>query len=359
MNVTVVLPSLNPDEKLMQVVQGLLEHGFEDIVIVNDGSDEAHMEPFREAVRYPQVTLLTHEENKGKGRALKTAFTYCVQNRPHIAGVVTVDGDNQHLPKDIAACAKALTDKQNHVILGVRDFSGREVPFKSKFGNTLTRMIFRIFCGLKLSDTQTGLRAIPIEYLKLMTEVSGERFEYETQMLLALKKNGIPYEEIKITTVYIEDNATTHFHPVRDSIQIYRVIFKFFVSSVLSFLIDYGIFTLLVCLLADSTDRSVRLLIATAAARVISSICNYCLNRRAVFRSKASVNSSLVKYYILCIFQAGLSYGLVLLFTGLLGLKGFTESLVKVIVDVILFFISFQIQRKWVFGEKGIKGKEQ
>ncbi len=349
MNVTIILPSFNPDEKLIQVVRGLLDEGFEDIVIVNDGSDEEHMAPFEEAVQYPQVTLLTHEVNKGKGRALKTAFSYCIQNRPKTAGVITVDGDNQHLPKDIKACAQALIEKKNHIILGVRDFSDESVPFKSRYGNTITRMVFRIFCGLKISDTQTGLRGIPAEYLQLMTEVSGERYEYETKVLLAIKENNIPYSEVKITTVYIEENATTHFHPIRDSVKIYGVILKFLFSSGLSALIDYGVFTLLVCLLSENTDRAVRLLIATVAARVISSACNYIMNRKAVFRSQAAVNRSVVRYYILCICQTGVSYGLVLLFTGLLGLQGFLESLIKIAVDVTLFFISFRIQKKWVF----------
>lgn len=355
MNVSIVLPSLNPDEKLMKVVTGLIEEGFEDIILMNDGSDTEHTAPFQEALQYPQVTLLTHEINKGKGRALKTAFEYCIQNRPNIAGVITVDGDNQHLPKDIKACAQALTEKENHVILGARDFSGRDVPFKSRFGNILTRMVFRILCGLKISDTQTGLRAIPAKHLKLMTEVSGERYEYETQMLLALKKNHIPYSEVKITTVYIEENATSHFHPIRDSLKIYKVIFKFLLSSGFSALIDYGIFTLLVCLMAGEIDRSVRLLVATVVARVISSVCNYVMNRKAVFASTASVNRSLAKYYILCICQTAASYGLVYLFTRMLGVEGFLESLIKLAVDIMLFFISFQIQKRWVFREERSK----
>lgn len=349
MKVTVILPSYNPDEKLMLVVKGLVEKGFDDIVIVNDGSDEAHREPFLEAVKYPQVTLLNHEVNKGKGRALKTAFTYCMENRPDITGVVTVDGDNQHLPEDIWACAEEMERKKHTLILGVRDFSGDDVPKKSKYGNNLTKFVFRAFCGLKISDTQTGLRAIPTEYLETMTEVSGERYEYETQMLLILKKSHIPYSEVKITTVYIEENATSHFHPIRDSLKIYRVIFKFLLSSGLSFLIDYGIFTLLVCLIADNMNRGERLLIATLTARVISSICNYTMNRKTVFKSKASVKGSLARYYLLCICQTAASYGLVYLLTGLISVQGFLESLVKIVVDVVLFLLSFQIQKRWVF----------
>ena len=78
MRISVILPSLNPDEKLMLVVNGLIAEGFDDIIIVNDGSDEEHMVPFREAEKLSQVTILTHEVNKGKGRALKTAFDFCI-----------------------------------------------------------------------------------------------------------------------------------------------------------------------------------------------------------------------------------------------------------------------------------------
>ena len=98
MKVTAVVPSYEPDEKLIQVVDGLLAEGFDDIVVVNDGSHEGHLQPFAEAAERPGVTVLRHEVNKGKGRAMKTAFAWCVENRPDIDGVVIVDGDNQHRP---------------------------------------------------------------------------------------------------------------------------------------------------------------------------------------------------------------------------------------------------------------------
>ena len=317
MKVTIVLPSLNPDEKLNKVVDGLLEAGFDDIVLVNDGSDEAHLEPFRLAASHREVTLLTHEVNKGKGRALKTAFSYVVKNRQNTAGVITVDGDNQHTAKDIKACARKMLECGDKVILGCRDFSGKNVPWKSRVGNVSTSLVFRLFCGIRISDTQTGLRAIPFSYLPLMCEVEGERFEYETQMLFAIKKNHIGMEEVKIETVYLEDNASTHFNPIKDSLKIYRIIFKFMISSGASSLIDYGIYTMLVVLIGGSLERGVRLFIATFTARAVSSICNYTMNKKVVFNSKASVGGSLVRYYILCAFQTAASYGLVFLLSSL------------------------------------------
>lgn len=311
--VTIVLPSLNPDEKLNKVVDGLLSAGFEDIVLVNDGSDEAHLEPFRQAAAHKEVTLLTHEVNKGKGRALKTAFSYVVDNRKQTAGVITVDGDNQHTVKDIRACAEKMLECKDKVILGCRDFTQDNVPWKSRVGNVSTSLVFRLFCGIKISDTQTGLRAIPYQYLPLMCEVEGERFEYETQMLFAIKKNHIGMEEVKIETVYLEDNASTHFDPIKDSLKIYKIIFKFMISSGTSFLIDYGIYSLLVFLIGGNFSRGLRLFIATFVARAVSSICNYTMNKKAVFKSKASVSRSLIRYYILCVFQTAASYELLYL----------------------------------------------
>lgn len=349
LQVTVILPSLNPDQKLEQVVDGLLREGFTDIVIVNDGSDEAHMLPFSHVAAYSEVTLLTHEVNRGKGRALKTAFAYVLENRPDTVGVITVDGDNQHTSHDIKACALRLLAEKDKVILGCRDFNDKNVPARSRFGNKTTSMVFRLLCGIRVSDTQTGLRAIPRSALPLLCKTPGERFEYETEMLFALKRNRIAFLEETIDTVYIEDNSSSHFHPIKDSLRIYGIIFKFLFSSILSFLVDYGLFTLVLFLLTGHIARTPALLIAFLSARACSSACNYLLNKKAVFRSDAPIGSSLAKYYTLCICQAALSFGILWLLGAALGGSPWVDTLIKPVVDIILFCVSFQIQQRWVF----------
>ena len=226
MKVTIIVPSLDPDEKLLQVVEGLLSDGFDDILLVNDGSHSDHLWPFEKAAEHPEVTVLTHEVNKGKGRALKTAFAWCIENRPDIDGVVTADGDNQHRPADIRRCAQAMADDPSKVWLGVRDFSLDHVPARSRIGNTLTRGIMKMACGVSVTDTQTGLRAIPARDLPLMLRIPGERYEYETQMLLSLREAKVGIGEVVIDTVYIDENESSHFHPVRDSWKIYKIIFR-------------------------------------------------------------------------------------------------------------------------------------
>ncbi|MBQ6614681.1 MAG: glycosyltransferase family 2 protein [Clostridia bacterium] len=201
--VSVIVPSLNPDEKLCNTIKSLLEVGFTDIICVNDGSREDCLKYF--PPESENITRLTHEVNRGKGAALKTAFSYIVENRPDSIGAVTVDGDGQHAAKDVLACVEQMVEDGDKIILGCRDFSLSHVPARSRFGNRLTSGVFRALCGLKISDTQTGLRAFPSAYYKDMLEVSGDRFEYETNMLLEMKARKIPYGEVKIDTVYIEE----------------------------------------------------------------------------------------------------------------------------------------------------------
>ena len=345
---------------MVNTVIGLKEHGFDDIVVVNDGSDEAHLGPFNSVAELPGVTVLTHEVNKGKGRAMKTAFEYIMNNRSDISGVVTVDGDGQHLPKDIRRCVEKMEEQPDKVVLGVRNFSSPDVPARSRFGNNLTRFVFRFACGIKVSDTQTGLRAIPFKYLKLMTMIDGERYEYETNQLLMIKKKGIKMEEVVIDTVYLDENESSHFHPIRDSLKIYGVIFKFIGSSLASFGVDIVLFTLINVLLSKTTnlDSKVILAVATAGARVISSMFNYTMNRKLVFESDAPVKSSIGKYYLLCVCQMAASYGLLYLFAVVildLAKGSLLQTLVKFVVDMCLFLVSFQIQQRWVFANKNSK----
>ena len=222
-DIVIIIPSYNPDEKLVNLVEELVDYGFEKLVVVNDGSSPESLVYFDKVAEKKECKLLVHEKNMGKGCALKTAFSYCLGMK-ECCGVITVDGDGQHLPKDIMACVEAMHQDNKKVVLGVRDFSAKNVPFRSKFGNEMTKMVFRVVCGIRLSDTQTGLRGIPMQYLKQFASYQGERYEYETNMLLMMKKDGIEWQEVKISTVYLDNNERSHFNPIKDSWKIYKTI---------------------------------------------------------------------------------------------------------------------------------------
>ena len=343
MKVTAVVPSLNPDEKFLNVVKGLVQAGFESIILVNDGSREENRIWFERAMEYAPCTLLVHEENKGKGRALKTAMEYFLSHNQDHAGIITLDGDGQHAMPDVVNCAKALEEHTDSLVLGVRSFKGDDVPARSRFGNNFTAGVFRYLCGIPITDTQTGLRGIPRRFCEFLLNVKGERFEFETNMLLETRRADMKIHEVPIQTVYLEENQSSHFRPFHDSVAIYWLIVKYLSSSLLSFVIDWGLFVFLFWLLGPLGIW--RTAVSKTAARVGSSLFNYFMNRKVVFHSHDGVGKTMLRYYILCVCQLLLSIGGVYL----LSLTGCPEQIAAIPVDILLFCISFRIQRLWVF----------
>ena len=359
-NISVVLPSLDPDEKLHLVIDGLLEYGFSHIILVNDGSKQENLHYFEEeAAAHPDViTLLHHEVNKGKGAALKNAFNWFLRNRPEGLGVVTVDGDNQHHPADTLACTQHMLET-GHLTLGCRDFNQADVPARSSFGNKTTSAIFKIFVGMTISDTQTGLRAIPRDDLEYIATIAGDRFEYETNMLLAMKQQGIPFDEVKIRTVYIEENKSSHFRVIHDSWRIYKLIlahfFRYTLSSLASAVVDTAAYSLLSGILKHMLTGLALTSAAGVGARVISSLLNFFMNKRLVFNSTVSTGKAMLRYYMLAVPQMAAQ---VLLTQGMYALFGIPDAatglrtLVYVIVMSVLYVASFMIQQRWVFAAK-------
>lgn len=353
-----VVPSLNPTDRLTDTVEGLLRAGFSQIVLVDDGSQPGARSFFEAAASRPGVALLRHEVNRGKGAAMKTAFSWLLEHRPDCAGVVTVDGDGQHHPEDAVACARKM-EEENRLVLGCRDFSRPDVPPRSRMGNRITRGVFRIFCGLTVSDTQTGLRAIPMEYLPSLAAVAGERYEYETNMLLALKDLDIPWDEVKIRTIYLDENKESHFQTVRDSWRIYKLIlarfFRYTLSSLASAAVDAGLFALLSALLAGLLTGTALTAAAAVGARALSSLLNFALNRRLVFRGGAPLGRALGRYYALALPLLLCQF---LLTEGALRAAriGDRQTLLRTVVYAgvmaVLFVTSYVVQRRWVFAGK-------
>ncbi len=349
MNITIMIPSLNPDQKLTNYVKQLVQQDFREIVVINDGSSEEYDPIFDEIADMDKCTVLRHKVNKGKGRALKTGMNYVLTNHPDCIGIVTGDADGQHRLKDTIRVAKELIKDNSRLVLGSRNFNSPNIPARSSFGNKLTSWIFAVMFGQKLMDTQTGLRGIPLTIVPDMLEIAGERFEYEMNMLIECRRKKIEIYEIPIETIYIDENSSSHFNPIVDSIKIYWLIFRRFFSfiftSVGCTLLDLLIFTVLARLIIPS-DYAYRILVATAIARVISATVNFIVNKNVVFHKKGHIVSSAFKYFGLAIVQMFISAKTV---EFLLGLLGWHETIIKAIVDTILFIFNYFFQKHFVF----------
>lgn len=350
MNMPIVIPAYEPDDNLLALCQSLVESGLTNIVIIDDGSGADYARIFEDAKEIYHCIVLKHAVNMGKGRALKDAFNFLINEQKDLIGCVTADSDGQHTARDIKKCMEALEQNHNHLILGCRDFNLPGIPLKSTFGNKLTQKVCRCLCGISVSDTQTGLRAIPRDFMKELLNTDGERFEFETKMLVE-SKGKFEITEVAIQTIY--DSKTehkTHFDPVRDSIRIYkifgRMFFRFILSSLSSFVLDILLFSLF-CTLFRGISPFWYVTVATAFARVISAAYNYLINYALVFKSSESHRNAAGKYFCLAIAQMCMSAVFVTL--GVWAFAFLPEVAVKVIVDTILFFVSYRIQNLFIF----------
>ncbi len=354
LQMAVLIPSLEPDGRLVPYIRQLLDKGFTHVVVVDDGSGPCYQPIFETLAALDGCRVLHHERNLGKGDALKTGLAYIKDQWPDCPGVVTADSDGQHTVKDVLALAKLLAEGEEGLLLGTRDFSMAHVPGKSRAGNRITSFIFWLLYGRWLTDTQTGLRAFSAQHLTFMLRVEGHRFEYEMNMLIACARDNLPMKAIPIETVYENENKGTHFHPLKDSFRIYRVIFRnffrFMSSSFLATAIDLGIsFFLLDVLRSGPIPAGWRIAIATGAARLISSGFNFMVNKNFVFHTRSARHKqpdALLRYAILCICVWAVSWGVV---TSAHEYLGVADKFAKIVTDTFLFFINYRVQQRWVF----------
>lgn len=349
-NYLVIIPILNPRLGFVSFVNGLVEYGFKKIIIVDDGSEDTSANIFDEISNVKQCEIIKHVVNMGKGRALKDALNYyLVKYSNKFEGVITVDGDGQYLLEDIAKVNNKSNKFPDSLIVGKRNFFSKNVPFRSYFGNIITSNIFRFFVGGKLKDTQAGLRAIPNNIIYEMLKLSGERYEFETNALIYSIQNKIDIKQVSIHTIYLDENKSSYFKPILDSVVIYALIFarflKFAMTSMVSFVVDYIIYCFL-CLTLSINNHNLRIYVAAFSARIVSSLVNFYLTKTIAFNNKNKDVKSLFKYYFLCLLQLLASANLVIL---IVNYTSSSEYSAKILVDLVLFFVSYLLQKKLIF----------
>lgn len=348
--IPVIIPAYEPNHKLIKLCKDLTSVGINNIVVVDDGSGDKYQDIFTNIKSNFGVTLIKHSVNMGKGRGLKNAFNEIINQQKEVIACVTVDSDGQHTPKDIINVMHACLENPNSLVLGVRDFSGDHIPFKSRWGNSITKVVSAFILGEKITDTQTGLRGIPVNFMRDLQNVFGERFEFEMNMLVEAV-GSYQIIEIPIETVYeSKDNHATHFNPVTDSIKIYKVLGKVFLkyifSAFSSSILDLTLFAILSVALQNIISHPWNLTLATILARIVSSIYNYLINKNVVFNNEEHVIGRYITLVIITMLtSAGLVSGISYL------VPGVSPNVIKLFVDTVLFFMNYYIQKKYVFND--------
>jgi putative flippase GtrA len=351
LQVFALVPAYQPDERLVTLAQELDFAGCS-VIVVDDGSSPDKKMYFDGASKYAKI--IAHSHNMGKGAAIKTGIRYIAKSAKATGGavIVVVDCDGQHLPQDALRVAREAAANPGCLVLGVRDV-GQKMPLRSRFGNTVTRAVFRLLSGVYISDTQTGLRAFDSSLFDLMLEIEGMRYEYEINVLMRLAKERVPIREVPIETIYHDrKNTVSHFRTLSDSYKVFAgmlraadmPMLKFTVSSLLSFCVDFMLFNIFLLFFERYRFGEV---ISNVCARVFSSVFNYRLNCGFVFRSKSSAKS---------FFEYSVLAALILFFNTVL-LVGYTKlkiapRIAKLLTEITLFVVSFTIQRFVIFRNK-------
>ena len=339
MNFCVVIPAYNPGKELCELVSDLLTRnsGLR-FVIVNDGSKEECASVFDELSRKESVKILRHAVNLGKGAALKTAFNHILL-MGDVAGVVTADADGQHLPEDIIGVGQELMRHSSSLVLGCRSFS-QNVPLRSKFGNSVTALVAKFLLGKNISDTQTGLRGIPLTMLPTFMRMKATGYDFEMEMLVTAVSHHFPITQYPVATVYLDGNKSSHFNPLRDSLAIYYVFFRHMGNSLATAVIDYFVFCL-AFLLTGTLGPSLII------GRFFAGAFNFFTAKWLVFKSGGNTVRELTLYVFLVCVLTYISY---LLIDGVHG-QGVPLLLAKIMVEGAVFLVAFSVQRTFVFRE--------
>ena len=285
-NIVILIPTYEPDSNFVRYIHHLKKH-YQNIIVVNDGSSIQYQSIFDTINQYEEVTLLSYKTNHGKGYALKYGYQFIQNHIPEYSGIITVDSDGQHSFEDVQRMQDKLKQNKHALILGCRDFSNSNVPFKSKLGNRITSFLFFILVHKWLADTQTGLRGFDASLTNFMLQIPGDRFEYETQVLISTLQNKIPINSISIQTIYINNNEHTHYKVFEDSLRIGKVLFgqitKFISSSLFSTFIDLTTCFFLLDLFQNFSNSFFKITLATLIARIFSMFINFSMNKKIVF----------------------------------------------------------------------------
>lgn len=348
----ILIPAYKPDINVLpEIIKKVNAFNVGKVIVVDDGSGTGYKSVFDHVSTLENTLVLHHPENLGKGAALRTGFEHILKFKIQANTVITVDADGQHLPEDVNQILIAAHKEPDSLILGVRGFSGK-VPLRSLLGNKATYLIFRGLVGQKITDTQTGLRGIPLHLLDDLIQLESDRYAYELEMLLTLIQNKTSVKEVVITTVYEDNNSVSSFRPIVDSILIYRTLIawwfafrlremvRYSLSGIFSTVADFGIYILLIQLSCGFVTASV-------FARIISVLIHFSANKYFTFSYKDAPNLiEIIKYLMVVAFNLSASISLIYLFITYLSVDELSS---KILAQLLLFFATYTLLNGFVF----------
>lgn len=342
MNYAVIISLYYENRATIKLCNELYQLGADNIVVVNDGCKLS--DGFTTELTSMGCHIVNLQINNGKGASIRSGIRFAHDNLYNIKGYITVDADGQHKAEDVMKIGRAMDLRPNCLVLGKRDLKKSKAPVKTKFGNKISALYFKVITGVGCKDTQTGLRGIPASLYELAIDTKGERFDYEMNFLTRCADRKVPFYNLNIIADY-SNIEKSNYRIIKDTYLIYRTPLKFATASVGCTAIDLILFTLFTYLLPSSFVWNVAL--ATVLARFVSGIINFLINRKMIFKNDANARRQLIRYIVLfvCIMCAST------VIVSLLSFLPVQVTVIKAVVDLMLWTVNYTVQRKWVFKE--------
>lgn len=340
MSHAVIITIYKKDRRTIELCAKLSELGAEHIVVVNDGCPTGD-EYFNELISIG-CHIVTLDKNSGKGSCIKAGAKYAYENLYNITGFITADADGQHRAEDIMKVSRALEIRPDSLILGKRDITKSKMSLGHRIGLKLSAAYFRVITGVRCKDTMTGLRGIPATLYDIVINTKGKRFEYEMNFLTKCADLKVPFYNVNIIN-YEQPDSESNYRLVKDTFLIYRTPLKFATASVGCTAVDLVLFTVFRYLLPASVQWNVAL--ATVLARIVSGSMNFLINRKVIFENDGKTKNQALKFLILFFLIMCASTVIV----SLLSFIPIPATIIKAIVDLLLWAVNYTVQRKWVF----------
>lgn len=212
-----VIPTYNNAATIRDVVERTLKQSLDGVLVIDDGSTDCNVTGKLSGI--DAVTIIKHERNMGKGKALQTALAYL--NALNVTYMITLDGDAQHYPEDIANFLPSLAQDDHSIVIGARDFSEKHIPASSNFGRKFSNFWIKIETGCKVEDAQSGFRAYPVKYISQLRFLSSY-YNFEIEVLVRASWAGITLKNIPIRVWYPENpkDRVSSFRPFLDNFRI-------------------------------------------------------------------------------------------------------------------------------------------
>jgi glycosyltransferase involved in cell wall biosynthesis len=225
-----IIPAYNEEK----TIRGLVEETINQmgrVVVVNDGSADNTCQQLENL----PIELLSYTDNQRKAYALWRGFHLVLESESELEGVITLDGDGQHLPEDIPRLVDAYSEFPDHLIIGTRTRDWGLFPPIRRWANQLANLGVSLAAGCRVPDTQSGFRLYPASLLRILQADSDRYsgFVFESEVIIEAVKLGFKIHSIPIAAVYGNELRKSHFRPARDTIEIGKMIVGKIASRIL------------------------------------------------------------------------------------------------------------------------------